>query len=701
MSALPKSMLAELRKSGLDARDAKAMHLRYRSATATFAFTKSRGVESYGIPYFELSGRINGFERVRFIGQALGRYWQNAKGCRLYLPPFIDWRKIARDPTVRVYVTEGEKKSACACKLGLPCIGLGGVENWRRGALDDLDAFDLKDREVVLVFDTPDSAENADVVRALREYGAELARRGATVGAKRLPDLRPPAKTGLDDFLVARGLKAFEALALDAVEAPQHNTDTGNARRLLARHGADLRYAPALGWLAWDGERWRAGDAEVMRRAKDTAGAIYAEAAREKDDARRQALAKWAAASESAPHLKAMVELARTELGVQVDVTALDADPWLLGVANGVVNLRTGRLRAARREDLITKCVAAAYDPRARCPTWEKFLDRVLAHDAQLIAFVRRYVGYSLTGDTSEKGLLFAYGPTGDNGKTTLVELLQTLLRDYARKVSAELLMTKRFANPGGARPDLVALVNRRLVVASELSDAQRFDEALLKDLVGGMDRIEARDLYKATVNFKPVFKLWLYGNHKPQLRSDDDAAWRRLYLVPFDVRIPKAEQDRDLLRKLLAETPGILNWALAGLADYRRAGLRPPAKVVATTAGYREEQDWFARFLDEGFVQESGAKILLKAVFAAQLEWCKAANIRRPLSEPRFRDQLKAKGYSWESGHANQRHVLGLRLQTADDLKEKPKPKLKGKLKAEGVGAEVPGPGPATEERR
>jgi putative DNA primase/helicase len=408
-------------------------------------------------------------------------------------------------------------------------------------------------------------------------------------------------------------------------------------------------------------------NAEVMRRAKDTIGAIYGEAMRERDEGRRQALAKWAGISESVAHLRAMVELACTEDGVYIDVVALDADPWLLGVENGVVDLRTGKLRSAQRDDLITKCARAAFDRRARCPVFEKYVQRIMGGDAHLIAFLRRAVGYSLTGETSAKGLFFLYGPTGDNGKTTLLELLQTLLGDYSRKVSAEMLMSKRFASAGSARPDLVALVGRRLVVASELSDAQRFDEAFLKDMVGGQDRIEARDLYKGTINFKPVFKLWLYGNHKPQIRSDDDAAWRRLYLVPFNVSIPKAEQDRDLLAKLLAESSGILNWALSGLADYRRAGLRPPVKVVAATADYREEQDWFARFIDEQCVRERSANMLrLKDLFLRQVQWCKDANVR-PLSEPRFRDQLKSKGFSWKAGAQNVRYVLGLRAKTVE----------------------------------
>jgi hypothetical protein len=151
-----KLMLADIARTGLTARDAGAMHLRALDASQTYALT-GRRAESYMIPYFLPDGRVNGFARVRFTGDCEQRYWQNAKGCRLYLPPFVDWAKIMRDPAVRLYVTEGEKKAAALCKHDVPCVGLGGVENWRKDALDELDGFDLEGREVAIVFDSPDA----------------------------------------------------------------------------------------------------------------------------------------------------------------------------------------------------------------------------------------------------------------------------------------------------------------------------------------------------------------------------------------------------------------------------------------------------------------------------------------------------------------------------------------------------------------
>ncbi|MGH8738531.1 MAG: DUF3854 domain-containing protein, partial [Burkholderiales bacterium] len=341
------AVLANLAPSGLGATDGDAMGL--RPLSAEYCRTKyGVAAEAYVIPYRTLHGRVNGFARVRFVGPgAKGqRYHQIKKGCRLYLPPVpgVTWADVARERTITLYFTEGEKKAYAATRAGLLTIGLGGVENWRKQALAELDQFDLVGRIVILIFDSPDISTNPSVLRAMREFAAELRRRGADVRTVRLPEVPGLAKTGLDDFLVARGKAAFEALPEEPIDPPQHNTDQGNARRLLARHGADLRWAPGAHWLAWDGQRWRANESEVMRRAKDSAGAIYGEVARATDSDQKKALARWAATSESVTKLKAAIELARTEPGVELDVGKLDADPWLLGVQNGVVDLRTGKL---------------------------------------------------------------------------------------------------------------------------------------------------------------------------------------------------------------------------------------------------------------------------------------------------------------------------------------------------------------------
>jgi putative DNA primase/helicase len=221
---------------------------------------------------------------------------------------------------------------------------------------------------------------------------------------------------------------------------------------------------------------------------------------------------------------------------------------------------------------------------------------------------------------------------------------LRSLLGDYAVKTRAETFMKSKQPNQG-ATPERTALRGARLVVASELSDAQRFDESFLKDVTGGMDHIAARNLYEGMVEFRPEFKLWLYGNNKPRLRSDDDAAWRRLHLIPFEVRIPLDEQDPELGLKLTAELPGILNWALDGLKDWQRVKLAPPAKVSAAVKEYRREMDDMGRFLEECCVEEANASVQAGTLYSNYAKWCDENGLS-PMSNRRFSPRMKERGY-------------------------------------------------------
>ena len=445
-------------------------------------------------------------------------------------------------------------------------------------------------------------------------------------------------------------------------------TDLGNAERLADAVADRLRYCPqADKWLAWDGGRWRFDeDGVAMRAMKRVVRSIYDEVRDETDDDKRRSLAKWAVASESSKGLRAAVDLAKSESPLLVDMNELDADPWLLGVRNGTLDLRTGALREALSEDFITKQALVVFDPGAKCPEWERFLDRIFARDRELIGYVRRALGYTLTGDTMAKALFFMYGPGGDNGKSTLIELLQSLLGDYAVKTRAETFMRSKDSDKNSPDPFRMALRGARLVVAAELSDRQAFDETFLKDATGGVDRIATRGLYaNAITTFRPEFKLWLYGNHKPRLREDDDAAWRRLHLIPFEVRIPLAEQDKSLGRKLAAESAGILNWLLVGLAEYRERGLAPPDKVLAAGSKYRNEMDSIGQFIDECCVRArevSGA-----ALYRRYVEHARDNGERFPLANKRFTQKLVERGIAHRMRDGS-RVWVGLALRDPTD---------------------------------
>ena len=254
-------------------------------------------------------------------------------------------------------------------------------------------------------------------------------------------------------------------------------TDYGNAERMVARHGCDLRYChPWSKWLVWDERRWRIDDtAEVVRRAKLTVRATYKEAWKLRTTDDRKALANWAVRSESTDRLRGMITLAQSEAGIPVLPDELDVDPWLLNVENGVVDLRTGDLHPHRREHLITKLAPVPYDPTASAPIWETFIGRIFDCDAELIGFVQRFVGYSLTGDTSEQCFAYCYG-TGANGKSTLLTVLREVLGDYAQTMPIETLLHQ--GRGSGIPNDLARLKGTRLVTATEADEGRRLRKA-------------------------------------------------------------------------------------------------------------------------------------------------------------------------------------------------------------------------------
>jgi putative DNA primase/helicase len=427
-----------------------------------------------------------------------------------------------------------------------------------------------------------------------------------------------------------------------------HNlTDLGNSERFIAHHGENVRYCYLWGkWLVWNGAHWERDDAgQVHRLAKKTVRSMYREASDAEDEERRKAVAKHASRSEGADKIKAMLELARSEVPVAPD--ELDRNPWLLNASNGTLDLRTGALREHRREDLITKLTPVEYDPNAMAPTWETFLERVLPGD-ELRTFVQRAAGYSATGDTSEQVMLINHG-AGNNGKSTFQEALAAALGDYSMRAPTEMLMAKR---AGGVPNDVARLKGARFVAASETEEGRRLAESLVKDLTG-QDTISARFMRAEWFDFRPTHKLWLSTNHKPEIRGTDNAIWRRIRLVPWSVAIPPAERDRKLAEKLRAELPGVLAWAVRGCLAWQREGLQAPAEVRKATAGYRSEMDVLGDFLADRCFRGERLEVGKDDLYKAYQMWSEDAG-ERTETKRKFGMLLKERGI--EDGRNSER---------------------------------------------
>jgi putative DNA primase/helicase len=381
-----------------------------------------------------------------------------------------------------------------------------------------------------------------------------------------------------------------------------------------------------------------------VRLAKDTARSIFEEAKEAHSDAAANQLGKWASSSLSESKLRAMISLCQSEPGIPVLPDELDASPDLLNVLNGTIDLRSGKLREHRREDLITRVAPVEYDPDANAPAWETFLERVLPGE-ELRAFVQRALGYSATGDTSEQCMFINHGG-GANGKSTFQEAISAALGEYSMRTPTEMLLARR---SDGVPNDVARLKGARFVSASETEEGRRLAESRIKDLTG-QDTITARFMKAEWFDFAPTHKLWLSTNHKPEIRGTDAAIWRRIRLVPWTVSIPPADQDKKLPEKLRSELPGILTWVVRGCLQWRREGLQAPDEVRKATGAYRVEMDVLAGFLADCCEFGTDHWEYAKDLYESYKRWCDE-NGERPEPQRKFGGRLGERGFQRDRG--------------------------------------------------
>ncbi len=435
-------------------------------------------------------------------------------------------------------------------------------------------------------------------------------------------------------------------------------TDLGNAERLAAHQGEELRYVHKMGvWLHWDGRRWARDDSgETVRRVKATVRATSQAARKLRDGKRREQVLRHALRSESSGRIKAMLELAQAFL--TLPHAALDRKDWLLNCANGTIDLRNGRLLPHRRQDHLTRVSSVAYDPDADCPTWEAFLDRVMGGDPELVAFLQRAVGYTLTGSTREQLLFLLYG-VGANGKSTFVEIVRLLVGEYAAQAEFSTFMKQDGA---AVRNDVARLVGARFVAAVEAEGGRPLAEAMVKQMTGG-DVVTARFLFREYFEFRPAFKVWLAANHKPVIKGTDHGIWRRIRLVPFVVTIPEDERDPDLVEKLKAELSGVLAWAVRGCLAWQAQGLGVPRAVREATEGYRGEMDVLGGFLADRCDVEPGAMARTKELYESYRRWAEESG-ERPITKKAMGMRLAERGFAPAKGTRGARCWQGLRLR-------------------------------------
>lgn len=421
-----------------------------------------------------------------------------------------------------------------------------------------------------------------------------------------------------------------------------NRSDVGNAQRLVDEQGGFIRYCDKWNtWLIWDGQRWVADEKGLVRRmVHGMAYRMQQEALQIQDIEARKEAFNWAISLEKVSNIENLIKAARDLQNIPVGPDEFDRDPWLFNVRNGTLNLRTGELQEHKQEDLISKLAPVSYDPDAQAPTWEAFLDRIMDGNKELITYVKRALGYSLTGITQEQEFYLCWG-TGSNGKSVFIETIKGMLGDYAASIPADRLTVT--GSDSGPTPELARLLGIRFVSSQESDNGKALREAFIKSVTGG-DSVVARYLHCNPFEFKPIFKLWFSTNFKPEIKSGGHGLWRRVRLIPFAVTIPPKEQDKRLPEKLQKEWPGILRWCVEGCLEWQKYGLTIPEEVQKATESYRQEMDYFEQFLEECCLIKPFAQVTNKKLRGAYDKWCQS-NGERPLRQNEFSGRLVEKG--------------------------------------------------------
>jgi P4 family phage/plasmid primase-like protien len=429
---------------------------------------------------------------------------------------------------------------------------------------------------------------------------------------------------------------------------PAEYADDTLALKFTERHKDDLRFTAAWGrWSMWDGCAWKQDETlSVFNLARE----VCRETSAGCEDKR------LAARIASAMTVAAVERLARADRQHATTIDQWDADPWLLNTPGGVCDLRTGKLRPAVREDYMTRITGAA--PGRECPLWQTFLFRITDGDEELQRYLQRMCGYSLTGMTREHALFFLYG-TGANGKSVFLNTFTGLMGDYARTAPVEAFIdSKNEHHP----TDLAGLQGARLIAAVETETGRRWAESKLKSLTGG-DPIAARFMRQDFFQYTPQFKLVVAGNHKPGLRTVDEAIRRRFNLLPFTVTIPPGERDLELSEKLRAEWDGILQWAVEGCLEWQRTGLHPPKAISDATESYFAAEDALARWMEDCTDKRDGAWESATALFRDWKAWAESSG-EYVGSQKQFSENLAARGVAKVRTKAA-RGFSGIRLRT------------------------------------
>jgi len=436
--------------------------------------------------------------------------------------------------------------------------------------------------------------------------------------------------------------------------------DTGNASRFTDNFGEVVRYSYIRkNWYYYNDKTWQLDQEGKVRNLVDEIlekmkkEPVYTSGDVDEEDAQKnlQKHIKYSRGSNGKTNM-----LKESQHLIPITPGSFDRDKHLLNVQNGYIDLKTGNLHDHDKGKFFSKISSIEYTDKIDYPLWLDFLNQIFDGDQDLINYMQRAVGYSLSGSIQEQMLFILHG-NGRNGKSVFLDIITEMLGSYTVNIQPQTIMVK--PQSGGANSDIARLQGARLVTSTEPNDGMRFDEGLVKQLTGG-DRVTARFLYGDEFDFDPEFKLWMATNHKPIIRGTDDGIWRRLAVIPFTVQIPENKVDKQLKYKLRREMKGILNWAVEGYQEWQRIGLKEPEIIKRQRGDYRNEMDPVELFIDECCVRKDGEREKSSELYQIYRSWAKD-NGQYLMNSTKFGKEMSNK---FQKITSNGVHYIGIQLK-------------------------------------
>ncbi len=617
--------------------------------------------------YRDLTGKLI-YQSVRYFPKEFRMRRPAGSGWDWNMLPLKGKHVAYRLPELKghnnVFIVEGEKDSDRLWTLGLPATtNIGGAKKWGSAETKSLQA-----AGVTRVYILPDNDDAGHAHAEIVAQSVKLANIAYSV--HELPDLG--SHGDVSEWLMNGGSKDallslvtskpvvvppnYVPTAAEPAEAKPagldvtlyHLTDLGAAESLRDRFGDQLRYDHQREqWLIWDGHFWRPDvDDAASRFAYEHVRLFQSDAIHVPDFLKRKSYLDFAMGREKRGPLVSMLQQASALKPIAISGDQWDSDGMLLGCPNGIVDLKTGQRRDGAHDDFVTLQTGVSYDGHAQCPRWLQFLDEVFDGKLDLIEWIQRAVGYSLTADMREQCFMVAYG-SGSNGKSIFIDALEHIFGTYGYRADMRMFAGRGDESNAFQNADFRG---KRLIFAAEVKPNSRMNEHILKHLTGG-ESLRAEHKYGRSFTIRPVGKIWLSVNHRPKVADDSFGFWRRVRLIPFLRTFTGTSEDRMLKGTLRAEAEGILAWAVRGCLEWQKQGLKAPQIIQDATEEYQQGEDPLADFFEQHVavdVDTVDSVVTFRDLYLAYRDWASEMGFadREKLTNQAFARLMQARPF-------------------------------------------------------